>query len=179
MQGGAAAPDPAAYGLSPPLFQPLTAYAARGRIFPAPARGDPARRVRVARPCHTRATSQSPSRSVTVTGPFASLMTLTAVAAAHPLGHATDLPTGHAGSIPVARSPSPLSVARSHGFDTGQRLNSLILPRRQESRSSRSLSASAMTCWRSSLPCRYTMAACEYPIRSIGSRKLAPASAAS
>ena len=27
-QGGAAAPDPAAYGLSPPLFQPLTAYAA-------------------------------------------------------------------------------------------------------------------------------------------------------
>jgi hypothetical protein len=36
---GAAAPDPAAYGLSPPLFQPLTAYAARGRIFPAPARG--------------------------------------------------------------------------------------------------------------------------------------------
>jgi hypothetical protein len=41
MQGGAAAPDPAAYGLSPPLFQPLTAYAARGRIFPAPARGTP------------------------------------------------------------------------------------------------------------------------------------------
>ena len=40
-QGGAAAPDPAAYGLSPPLFQPLTAYAARGRIFPAPARGIP------------------------------------------------------------------------------------------------------------------------------------------
>ena len=40
-QGGAAAPDPAAYGLSPPLFQPLTAYAARGRIFPAPARGTP------------------------------------------------------------------------------------------------------------------------------------------
>ena len=38
LQGGAAAPDPAAYGLSPPLFQPLTAYAARGRIFPAPAR---------------------------------------------------------------------------------------------------------------------------------------------
>jgi hypothetical protein len=35
-------PDPAAYGLSPPLFQPLTAYAARGRIFPAPARGNPA-----------------------------------------------------------------------------------------------------------------------------------------
>ena len=25
--GGVAAPDPAAYGLSPPLFQPLTAYA--------------------------------------------------------------------------------------------------------------------------------------------------------
>ena len=25
---------PAAYGLSPPLFQSLTAYAARGRIFP-------------------------------------------------------------------------------------------------------------------------------------------------
>ena len=41
LQGGAAAPDPAAYGLSPPLFQPLTAYAARGRIFPAPARGNP------------------------------------------------------------------------------------------------------------------------------------------
>jgi hypothetical protein len=35
LQGGAAAPDPAAYGLSPPLFQPLTTYAARGRIFPA------------------------------------------------------------------------------------------------------------------------------------------------
>jgi hypothetical protein len=32
---------PAAYGLSPPLFQPLTAYAARGRIFPAPARRSP------------------------------------------------------------------------------------------------------------------------------------------
>jgi hypothetical protein len=41
LQGGAAAPDPAAYGLSPPLFQPLTAYAARGRIFPAPARRPP------------------------------------------------------------------------------------------------------------------------------------------
>ena len=26
LQGGAAAPDPAAYGLPPPLFQPLTAY---------------------------------------------------------------------------------------------------------------------------------------------------------
>ena len=38
---GAAAPHPAAYGLSPPLFQPLTAYAARGRIFPAPARENP------------------------------------------------------------------------------------------------------------------------------------------
>jgi hypothetical protein len=35
LQGGATAPDPAAYGLSPPLFQRLTAYAARGRIFPA------------------------------------------------------------------------------------------------------------------------------------------------
>jgi hypothetical protein len=32
-------PCPAAYGLSPPLFQPLTAYAAGGRIFPAPAWG--------------------------------------------------------------------------------------------------------------------------------------------
>ena len=32
-QAGAAAPDPAAYGLSPPLFRPLTAYAARGTIF--------------------------------------------------------------------------------------------------------------------------------------------------
>ena len=42
---GAAAPDPAAYGLSPPLFQPLTAYAARGRIYPAPARGGPHPRV--------------------------------------------------------------------------------------------------------------------------------------
>jgi hypothetical protein len=41
LQGGAAAPDPAAYGLSPPLFQPLTAYAARGRIFPAPSAGEP------------------------------------------------------------------------------------------------------------------------------------------
>jgi hypothetical protein len=40
LQGGAAIPDPAAYGLSPPLFQPLTAYTARGRIFPAPA-GEP------------------------------------------------------------------------------------------------------------------------------------------
>jgi hypothetical protein len=40
FQGGAAAPDPAAYGLSPPLFQPLTAYPARGRIFPAPAQGN-------------------------------------------------------------------------------------------------------------------------------------------
>ena len=40
-QGGAAAPDPAAYGLSPPLFQPLTAYAARGRIFPAPSAREP------------------------------------------------------------------------------------------------------------------------------------------
>jgi hypothetical protein len=38
-------PGPAAYGLSPPLFQPLTAYAARGTIFPAPARGNPAPRV--------------------------------------------------------------------------------------------------------------------------------------
>src|SRR5580693_2877319 len=45
QQGGAAAPDPAAYGLSPPLFQPLTAYAARGRIYPAPARGGPHPRV--------------------------------------------------------------------------------------------------------------------------------------
>jgi hypothetical protein len=43
---GAAAPVPAAYGLSPPLFQPLTAYAARGRIFPAPARENPAPRVK-------------------------------------------------------------------------------------------------------------------------------------
>ena len=42
LRGGAAAPDPAAYALSPPLFQPLTAYAARGRILPAPARGNPA-----------------------------------------------------------------------------------------------------------------------------------------
>jgi hypothetical protein len=25
-------PDPAAYGLSPPLFQPLTAYATRGNV---------------------------------------------------------------------------------------------------------------------------------------------------
>ena len=38
---GAAAPHPAAYGLSPPLFQPLTAYAARGRILPAAARENP------------------------------------------------------------------------------------------------------------------------------------------
>ena len=42
---GPAAPHPAAYGLSPPLFQPLTAYAARGRIYPAPARGGPRPRV--------------------------------------------------------------------------------------------------------------------------------------
>jgi hypothetical protein len=42
--GRAAAPDPAAYGLSPPLFQPLTADAAPGRIFPAPARENPAPR---------------------------------------------------------------------------------------------------------------------------------------
>jgi hypothetical protein len=41
LQGGAAAPGPAAYGLLPPLFQPLTAYAARGRIFPARVRGPP------------------------------------------------------------------------------------------------------------------------------------------
>jgi hypothetical protein len=41
FQGEAAAPDPAAYGLSPPLFHPRTACAARGRIFPAPARGTP------------------------------------------------------------------------------------------------------------------------------------------
>jgi hypothetical protein len=41
LQGGAAAPDPAAYGLSPPLFQPLTAHAARGGIFPAPGREGP------------------------------------------------------------------------------------------------------------------------------------------
>ena len=44
FRGGAAAPDPAAYGLSPPLFQPLTAYAARDRIFPAPARENSAPR---------------------------------------------------------------------------------------------------------------------------------------
>lgn len=37
---GAAVPDPAAYELSSPLFQPLTAYAARGGVFPAPARGN-------------------------------------------------------------------------------------------------------------------------------------------
>jgi len=49
LQGGAAAPDPAAYGLSPPLFQPLTAYAARGRIFPAPARGNRVPRVPIVR----------------------------------------------------------------------------------------------------------------------------------
>ena len=48
LQGGAAAPDPAAYGLSPPLFQPLTAYAAHGRIFPTPARGTPAPRLQEA-----------------------------------------------------------------------------------------------------------------------------------
>ena len=45
LRGGAAAPDPAAYGLPPPLFQPLTAYAARGRIFPALARAEPRTRV--------------------------------------------------------------------------------------------------------------------------------------
>jgi hypothetical protein len=50
LQGGAAAPCPAAYGLSPPLFQPLTAYAARGKIFPAPARAEPPHPGRVARP---------------------------------------------------------------------------------------------------------------------------------
>ena len=52
---GAAAPRPAAYGLSPPPFQPLTAYAARGRIFPAPARGDPAPRVSSFKACPFRA----------------------------------------------------------------------------------------------------------------------------
>ena len=35
---GGAAPDPVVYELSSPLFQPLAAYAARGRVFPAPAR---------------------------------------------------------------------------------------------------------------------------------------------
>jgi hypothetical protein len=42
LEGGAAAPDPAAYGLSSPLFQPLTAYAARGRIFPSTSAENPA-----------------------------------------------------------------------------------------------------------------------------------------
>jgi hypothetical protein len=55
LQGGAAAPDPAAYGLSPPLFQPLTAYAARGRIFPAPARRGSAPRVSSFKACPSRA----------------------------------------------------------------------------------------------------------------------------
>ena len=38
-------PPTAAYGLSPPLFQPLTGYTARGRIFPAPSAGEPAPRL--------------------------------------------------------------------------------------------------------------------------------------
>ena len=59
LQGGAAAPDPAAYGLSPPLFQPLTAYAARGRIFPAPARGNPAPRRLIEDPTSLTALSQT------------------------------------------------------------------------------------------------------------------------
>jgi len=41
LQGGAAAPDPATYGPSPPLFQPLTAYAARGRDLPCASAGEP------------------------------------------------------------------------------------------------------------------------------------------
>ena len=53
---------PAAYGLSPPLFQPLTAYAARGRIFPTPARGTP-----YPESCHYRAISRGGQRFVTVT----------------------------------------------------------------------------------------------------------------
>jgi hypothetical protein len=59
LQGGAAAPDPVAYGLSPPLFQPLTAYAARGRIFPAPARGNPAPRRLIEDPTSLTALSQT------------------------------------------------------------------------------------------------------------------------
>jgi hypothetical protein len=52
---------------------------------------------------------------------------------------------------------------------------------RSRSFAARLLSASAITCWRCPLPCRYTMAprVVECPIRSISSCKLAPASAAS
>jgi hypothetical protein len=48
-------------------------------------------------PCHIRATCQGPSRSVTVTGALTSPRTLTGVAAADPLGHATDLPSWSCG----------------------------------------------------------------------------------
>jgi hypothetical protein len=40
-QGGAAAPDPAAYGLVGPAVSPPDVLRGRGRIFPAPARGEP------------------------------------------------------------------------------------------------------------------------------------------
>jgi hypothetical protein len=42
---GAAAPDPASMGSPPLFFHHPAACAARGRIFPAPARGNPAPRV--------------------------------------------------------------------------------------------------------------------------------------
>jgi hypothetical protein len=41
LQGGAAAPDPAAYGLSPPLFQPLTALRGTRQDLPCTSAGRP------------------------------------------------------------------------------------------------------------------------------------------
>jgi hypothetical protein len=94
LQGGAAALDPAAYGLSPPLFQPLTAYAASGRIFPAPARGTPHPELghqRAIRPgTHRAATDITEQRTTQLSRPD------------DPMQYTFQ--AGHAGSIPVARS---------------------------------------------------------------------------
>jgi hypothetical protein len=95
LQGGAAAPQPRRMGCQPPLFQPLTAYTARGRIFPAPARGTRTPNTSRSRPgvphtCHT------PECLPVIHGHLRALtppFTWSAIAAAHTADRATDLPS--------------------------------------------------------------------------------------
>ena len=96
VHAGARAPVPPCMAPVAPLFHPLPSYADAGRIFPAPARGEP-RTPSLSRPrrgvpqtCHTpECSTASHGHSRAPTPP----PTWSAIAAAHTADHATDLPS--------------------------------------------------------------------------------------
>src|ERR1700733_137530 len=92
IDAGARAPVPPVYGSGRPAFSPPTVLRGRGRIFPAPARGNPA-------PHGWRAISRGVQRFVTVTSRHLALQVKL-----HRSPDRSASQADSAGSIPVIRT---------------------------------------------------------------------------